>query len=280
MIRLEDGNEVMYATLVDDSDPTSGELVIWDYSKDLHGFIFYTIMEEFKKLVPKVREDGTIVNKYDFTADYPPVQVSDSTDRNKKIMDGSMMPLLRPTVAYSLDRREPASQTRAPFSGSRHRKYTPVKEGYPFENNESKYLELVKQFDNRVRFSCMANTQQTAWELVSWFELFMDKTEGLIKAGGIQQLWYLASQNIDYSYEQDRIFRTDVFYYIRTLRRKYIRIDKVKEIDITVDLDGYEIDDGDRTIYTNPNEANFTSPIVDSRYQKARYIRKTDTSPF
>ena len=281
-LELADGNIVLTATLTDsDAVVEDGPLVIWNRELDLHQFMFDTVKVQFDALVPK--ETRTDVNqppddKYELATAHRPFSPSDGVNRHQNIKDGDIPPIVKPTVIFGLSKRVPGANSAKPFTtSSQSLTYRETgNEGQPFTTTESHYVEFKKFFDNEVRFSCYATTMEQVWDLTECIEVLMDRVACMLKQKVHEKFLQLRTEEVDSEFYRNRIFRIDIFYYIRTVRLKYIRQDKIKEIQVRTDLAGYTVDTGTDTVYTSPDEENYTSALFDDDFPETGRITQNE----
>jgi hypothetical protein len=251
---FDEGTDDVYWSLLG----IEGKAYVTDTSRDLHRFMFTTIKSQFDRFAPRDAKGNEL---YDMAPPNRPMAPAEHLDRNQAIRDGNQTPIMKPTIIFTIDRREYGTASGQPMTGApKSLDYTKTKEGKPFKNNEAIYTQYVKFYDNKIKFSCLANTQAKLWELVEWFELFMEEVASSLKKDGFLQMWYLYSEEDDSQYNRNRIFCINIFYYIRTARVKFIRKDKIKEIDINTEMGSYEFTEYGID-YGNTNTSSFAHPL-------------------
>jgi len=121
------------------------------------------------------------------------------------------------TITYLLDRREPASSDRKPFStvteGKKRHRYE-----FPDPMDEGKTIQVFGQrWDNLIQFDTWSKTMEGARELVDWFVTFMDIWTGVLKWNGVQEIlyWQQMSDRLATRWRND-IVNHSVQYYVRT----------------------------------------------------------------
>lgn len=149
-----------------------------------------------------------------FTESFPQVIGTENQNADGLIVDRGPM---RPTVTYTLTRKEPGSVGPKPFDGTKEYKAR-VRETIKDPNSPSHSIELRgRYFDNIVQFDCCTTDNASANRLARWFEKFINLYEWVLKLNGAQQILYW-SRFIDTSaqkWRQDLVVRS-IQYYFRT----------------------------------------------------------------
>jgi len=149
-----------------------------------------------------------------FTESYPQVVGTESQTSSGLIVDRGPM---RPTVIYTLTRKEPGSVGSKPFDGTKEYK-SRLRETIKDPDSPSHTIELRgRYFDNIVQFDCCTTDNASANRLARWFEQFINLYEWVLKLNGVQQILYWSRFN-DTSvqkWRQDLVVRS-IQYYFRT----------------------------------------------------------------
>lgn len=123
---------------------------------------------------------------------------------------------IRPTVTYSLERKEPGSLNGTPFGSPKEYKGR-VREHIKDVNDPNHTIEIRgKVFDNIVQFDCCTGDNFSANRLARWFEKFIDLYEWVLRLNGVQQILYWKQfKNTEPKWRQDLVVRS-IQYYFRT----------------------------------------------------------------
>lgn len=181
-------------------------------------------------------------NKYlvRFTEDAASSVGNESQTANGIMIDKGPM---RPTITYSLERKEPGSIDKTPF-GPRKDYRKRVREFIKDPDDLNHTIEVRAQtFDNLVQFDCCTIDNYSANRLARWFEKFIELYEWVLKLNGLQQVLYLSRfNNVDGpKWRQDLVVRS-LQYYFRTEEIEAISRRDLTSINYTVNLDSKIVD--------------------------------------
>jgi hypothetical protein len=145
---------------------------------------------------------------------------------------------IRPTITYSLLRKEPGAIDGQPFG--RHKSYKPkLREVIrPDTVHPGHTVEIFGQwFDTLVEFNCFTTDNRSADLLIDWFERFMEQHIWVLKLNGVQEIlyWQRLRDKAVTKWRQDLISRTlQYFFRIEDLLPKVRK--NLSNVDIYINL--------------------------------------------
>jgi len=139
----------------------------------------------------------------------------------------------RDTVVFRVKRREPGTIGKHPFDPPTEIKPR-IREYYPDEKHPGCHIMVSGQwYDNLIQFDCWSKFNNSADDLIEWFEDFMYKYTWVWKKNGVNEILYWM-RNVDtesVKFRNDLAVRT-VIYYFRTEKIVTVKEYDLKQIDI------------------------------------------------
>lgn len=121
-------------------------------------------------------------------------------------------------ITASLTRREPGKFAQgAPFEGSVKHLRPILREVIDDEDNPGYRIAVLgRWFDNLVRFTCWAQTNQEAMERAFWLEKLMEDYKWFFIQSGVQRVYFWSQEEVTIDNDGNKLYGRSLTYYVKT----------------------------------------------------------------